>query len=43
MKTINKTDILLKALDLQLKKMLQQDLANFKATQQKTQQLNKAA
>lgn len=43
MKTINKTDILLKALDLELKKMLQKDLASFKAVQAKGQQLAKAA
>ena len=43
MKTINKTDILLKALDIELKKLLQQDLQNFRAVQLKNQLVKKAA
>jgi len=43
MKTINTTEILLKALDIELKKLLQQDLASFKAVQSKNQQIKKAA
>ncbi|GAB2699282.1 hypothetical protein GCM10027037_24790 [Mucilaginibacter koreensis] len=43
MKTINKTDILLKALDIELKKLLQQDLQNFRAAQLKNQLVKKAA
>lgn len=43
MKTINKTEILLKALDIELKKLLQQDLANFRAVNSKNQQITKAA
>jgi hypothetical protein len=43
MKTINKTDILLKALDIELKKLLKQDLQNFRAAQLKNQLVKKAA
>ncbi len=43
MKTINTTDILLKALDIELKKMLQQDLQNFRTHQIKKQLIKKAA
>jgi hypothetical protein len=41
MKTLNKTDILLKALDLELKAILKKDLQNFKAQQQA--KINEAA
>lgn len=43
MKTINKTDILLKALDIELKKLLQQDLQNFRTEQIRKQLVKKAA
>ncbi|WDF55675.1 hypothetical protein [Mucilaginibacter sp. KACC 22063] len=35
MKTINNTDLLLKAFDIELKKMLQQDIKNFRTAQVK--------
>lgn len=43
MKTSAKTTVILKSLDLELKKLLQQDLAAFKAAKEKTMQIKQAA